>query len=111
MRYFLAIRLKEELMTPAQKAALTRKRRQAGKKAALTRKRRAAARKNEAPIAGAVLINANGTYAFQVPQVQSGARYYLQVSASPFAADQVGNYDLLAHFGQVQADLPTLVSG
>jgi hypothetical protein len=65
---------------------------------------------NQVPISGAVLINANGTYAFQIPQVQSGARYYLQVSASPFAVDQVGNYDLLVHFGQMQADLPTLVS-
>jgi hypothetical protein len=66
---------------------------------------------NQVPVGGAVLINGNGTFAFQVPQVESGARYYLGVAASPFATDQVGNYDLLVHFGQVQADLPTLVTG
>lgn len=62
-------------------------------------------------VPGRVLVNGNGTFALQVPQVQSQAQYYLRVAASPFDNQRLGNYALLADFGRVRADLPTLVDG
>jgi predicted Zn-dependent protease len=60
---------------------------------------------------GQILINENGTFTFQVPQVESQAQYFLRAAASPFAAQRVGNYELLADFGRVRANLPTLAHG
>jgi predicted Zn-dependent protease len=66
---------------------------------------------NQNPVPGQVLVNENGTFTLQVPQVQSEGWYYLDVAASPYATKREGNYELLVDFGRVQANLPSRVSG
>ncbi len=66
---------------------------------------------NQNPVPGQVLTNENGTFTLQVPQVQSAGWYYLDVAAAPFTTDRVGNYELLADFGRVQANLRSLMNG
>ena len=63
------------------------------------------------PVAADVLLNGNGTYTLQAANLLPGQDYFLQVVANPRAAKQVGNYHLIARFGDVTADLETFASG
>ncbi len=53
-----------------------------------------------------VLLNGNGTYTLQIPDLAPEASYYLVVS--PRTADAVGNYALTLDFGDRAAGLPML---
>jgi hypothetical protein len=66
---------------------------------------------NTDPVAAQVLLNGNGTYLVQATGLNPGETYYLQVSAAPAPAGAVGNYQMVATFNGVPAQVQSFVGG
>ncbi len=63
------------------------------------------------PVSAEILLNGNGNYVVQATGLSAGATYYLRVSSAPAPARAVGNYSLVADFGDVPAVEQTFASG
>ena len=68
--------------------------------------------RNMAPVDVDVLVNGNGTYTFQVPNVRRKDRFFFRLQgAQNGTTTETGNYRLTVSYGKRAAQLPTIAEG